>query len=43
MPLELGTFLGAKHFGSEIQKKKTCLILDKEKFRYQKFISDIAG
>lgn len=43
MQLELGTFLGAKHFGSEIQKKKTCLILDKEKFRYQKFISDIAG
>ncbi len=43
MPLELGTFLGAKHFGSELHKKKSCLIFDKEKFRYQKFISDIAG
>jgi len=43
MPLELGAFLGAKHFGKGIQKKKACLILDSEKYRYQKFISDIAG
>ena len=43
MPLELGTFLGAKHFGSWGHKKKACLILDREKYRYQKFISDIAG
>ena len=43
MPLELGAFLGAKHFGSGTQKKKACLILDSEKYRYRKFISDIAG
>lgn len=43
MPLELGAFLGAKHFGRGPQKKKACLILDSEKYRYQKFISDIAG
>lgn len=43
MPLELGAFLGAKHFGSREQKEKSCLILDSEKYRYQKFISDIAG
>lgn len=43
MPMELGVFLGAKHFGALQQKKKSCLILDKEKFRYRKFISDIAG
>ena len=43
MPLELGAFLGAKHFGSGTHKKKACLILDSEKYRYQKFISDIAG
>jgi len=43
MPLELGIFLGAKHFGVQGQKRKTCLILDREKYRYQKFISDIAG
>jgi len=43
MPLELGAFLGAKYFGSQEQRRKTCLILDSEKYRYQKFISDIAG
>jgi hypothetical protein len=43
MPLEFGIFLGAKVYGSGRQKKKTCLILDTEPYRYQKFISDIAG
>src|SRR5205085_10402919 len=43
MPLELGAFLGAKHFGNNRQKRKACLILDSEKYRYQKFISHIAG
>ena len=43
MPLELGMFLGAKRFGSPKHKLKTCLILDVERYRYQKFISDIAG
>jgi hypothetical protein len=43
MPLELGLFLGAKQFGESRQGKKTCLILDTQPYRYQKFISDIAG
>jgi hypothetical protein len=44
MPLELGLFLGAKSFSDEPkQKKKRCLILDSTPYRYQKFISDIAG
>lgn len=43
MPLELGVFIGAKKFGNKRQKEKNCLILDKEKYRYQTFISDIAG
>ena len=43
VPLELGLFLGAKRFGRAEQKAKVCLILDTEKYRYQKFISDIAG
>ena len=43
MPLELGVFLGAKKFGKNEQKKKNCLILGKEQYRYQQFISDIAG
>ena len=43
MPLELGMFLGARRFGRGRQLEKACLVLDKERFRYQKFCSDIAG
>ena len=43
MPFELGIFLGAKRFGTKAQKQKRVLILDIEKYRYQKFISDLAG
>ena len=43
MPLELGIFLGAKKYGASNHRKKTCLILDREEYRYQIFISDIAG
>lgn len=43
MPLELGIFLGAKRFGSAKQRKKKCLVLDRERYRFQKFCSDIAG
>jgi hypothetical protein len=43
MPLELGMFLGAKRYGRSEQKRKNCLILDVERYRYHKFISDIAG
>ena len=43
MPLELGIFLGAKHFGDEAQRRKRALVLDTERHRYQTFISDLAG
>lgn len=43
MPLELGVFLGAKRYGSAPQRKKSCLILDRDPYRYQIFCSDIAG
>ena len=43
MPLELGIFLGAKRFGVEEQESKKCLVMDREQYRYRKFISDIAG
>src|SRR5215212_5243999 len=43
MPLELGLFLGAKRFGTGKQKRKNGLIMDVDRYRYQKFISDIAG
>jgi len=43
MPLELGIFLGAKFLGSTKQKQKMCLVFDEVPFRYQKYLSDIAG
>lgn len=43
MPLELGLFLGAKRYGAGIQRQKLCLILDRERYRYQQYCSDIAG
>jgi hypothetical protein len=43
MPLELGIFLGAKAFGSGEQKRKAGVVLDAERYRYQRYISDIAG
>ncbi|HEY1935894.1 MAG TPA: hypothetical protein VGG99_28140 [Acetobacteraceae bacterium] len=43
MPLELGLFLGAKRFGPDPHDRKSCLVLDRETYRYQEFISDISG
>jgi len=43
MPLELGMFLAAKRFGTGKQRRKGCLVLDNMPYRYQQFISDIAG
>jgi hypothetical protein len=43
MPLELGIFLGAKRYGNKRQKSKSIKILDIDKYRFQKFCSDISG
>ena len=43
MPFELGLYLGAARFGEIKQRKKCSLIFDTEPYRYQKFLSDIAG
>ena len=43
MPLELGIFLGAKAFGAREQRRKAGLILEAEPYRYQQYISDLAG
>jgi hypothetical protein len=43
MPLELGLFLGCKRFGGEPHPRKACLVLDRDRYRFQRFISDIAG
>jgi hypothetical protein len=43
MPLELGIDIGCQEFGDEHLSRKKCLVLDKEKYRYQRFVSDIGG
>jgi hypothetical protein len=43
MPLELGMFLGAQEYGTRDQRRKRCLILDEQPYRYQVFCSDLAG
>ena len=43
MPFELGLFLGATKFGGSDLRRKYTLILDRDDFRYQAFLSDIAG
>ncbi len=42
-PLELGIFLGARRYGDAAQRQKRALILDIDPYRYQTFISDLAG
>jgi hypothetical protein len=43
MPFELGIFVGAKTFGGDQHRRKSCIVFDTDRYRYQKFISDIAG
>jgi hypothetical protein len=43
MPLELGFFLGAVRYGSGNQRQKKCLVLDRDRYRYRSFCSDISG
>jgi len=43
MPLELGIALGCIRFGAGRQRAKTVLVLDAKRYRYHKFVSDIAG
>jgi len=43
MPLELGFFLGAMRYGTNKHRQKRCLVLDRERYRYRNFCSDIAG
>ena len=43
MPFELGLDIGCRSFSENHLKEKKCLILEKEKFRFMKAISDISG
>ncbi|MEP7268770.1 MAG: hypothetical protein ABI844_14170 [Saprospiraceae bacterium] len=43
MPFELGLDIGANEYGSKKLKSKKILILESEKYHYQKVLSDISG
>lgn len=43
MPFELGIYFGCKRFGGKKHRLKACIVMDIERYRYQRFISDIAG
>jgi hypothetical protein len=43
MPYEFGLFTGFQRAGNAQQQQKAALVLDREQYRYQKFLSDIAG
>jgi len=43
MPFELGLDIGCKIFKDGQAKDKKCLILEKEKYRYQKALSDLSN
>ena len=43
MPFELGIFFGAKNFGDALQTRKNALVLERTRYTYQQFISDLNG
>ena len=43
MPFELGIDIGCRELGEELFRTKRCLVLESEKFRYQRVLSDISG
>jgi len=43
MVFELGLFLGCCEYGGQQQASKSCLILDRERWRYRNSISDLSG
>lgn len=43
MPFELGIFFGAKRFGQPPHNHKNALILERTRYMYQQYISDLNG
>lgn len=43
LPFELGLDLGCRDFGDAELRRKRCLILEREQYRYRKVLSDISG
>jgi len=43
MPFELGIFFGARMLGDDSQRRKNALVLERTKYSYQQYISDLNG
>lgn len=43
MPFELGLDIGCRVYGPNETRKKKCLVLDSDPYRYKSFLSDISG
>jgi hypothetical protein len=43
MPFELGLDVGCRLFANDHRREKKCLILERERYRYQAAISDLSG
>ena len=43
MPFEFGLDIGCRVYGPNETRKKKCLVLDSDPYRYKSFLSDIAG
>lgn len=43
MSFELGLDFGSRYYGSPRLRRKQCLILEKERYRFQRVLSDISG
>lgn len=43
MPFELGIDIGCRLFGNDKVKGKRCIIFEKERYSYQKALSDLSG
>lgn len=43
MPFEYGVFYGSQRFGNGAHKNKCALVLERDEYRYQKYLSDISG
>ena len=43
MPFELGLDIGCRVYGANQARRKRCLVLDSDPYRYKAFLSDISG
>lgn len=43
MPFELGLYFAARKYGNNEQKKKKALVLERNQYAYQRYISDLNG